>query len=131
MHSLTQAQFERIGTQLRETRGRLAAALRSRLHENGMDVPAGLHRYLADELDVAEAAEQFADDLAWLGHEAASLRQVDAALQRLAGHRFGICLQCGAPIPPERLLAMPAAERCLPCQQQAERTARTGAPSER
>lgn len=131
MSSLTTEQLERIRTGLRHARSRLAAELRVRLHDNGTGVPAGLRRYLSDELDAAEAAEQFADDLAWLGHAAASLRQVDAALSRLAERRYGRCLQCGLPIAAERLLAVPTAERCLACQQQAEQSARPGTLSER
>lgn len=30
------------------------------------------------------------------------------------------CAGCGRPIPPERLEAVPAATRCVPCQQRAE-----------
>jgi DnaK suppressor protein len=46
------------------------------------------------------------------------LRQVEAALGRLAAGRYGICLQCGQPIAPQRLVARPTASRCMGCAQQ-------------
>lgn len=36
----------------------------------------------------------------------------------------GICRDCGDPIEPERLAALPTARRCFDCQALAERTAR-------
>jgi DnaK suppressor protein len=43
------------------------------------------------------------------------LDAVDRAAQRLAAGTYGQCLRCGAPIPAERLEALPAAETCLAC----------------
>jgi RNA polymerase-binding transcription factor len=43
------------------------------------------------------------------------LDAVERAAQRLAAGTYGQCLRCGAPIPAERLEALPAAETCLAC----------------
>ena len=43
------------------------------------------------------------------------LDAVERAEQRLAAGTYGHCLRCGAPIPVERLDALPAAETCLAC----------------
>ena len=43
------------------------------------------------------------------------LRQIDAALQRIADEEFGDCLDCGEPIAPERLEFDPAAPLCIGC----------------
>lgn len=43
------------------------------------------------------------------------LRQVDAALDRLAAGSYGTCVACGKAIPVERLEARPFADRCVPC----------------
>lgn len=40
---------------------------------------------------------------------------LDRAARRLADGTYGRCLSCAAPIPPERLEALPAAETCLGC----------------
>lgn len=45
-----------------------------------------------------------------------------AALERLTDGRYGLCMTCGAPIPPARLKAMPEVERCVRCQAAHERT---------
>lgn len=43
------------------------------------------------------------------------LRQIDAALRRIADDEFGECLDCGEPIAPERLEFDPAAPLCIGC----------------
>lgn len=40
---------------------------------------------------------------------------VDAALERLAAGRYGICDRCGQPIGADRLAARPAALTCVRC----------------
>jgi RNA polymerase-binding transcription factor DksA len=58
------------------------------------------------------------------------LRDIDAARARLKNHSYGICMSCGDDIGFERLRAYPTAKRCLPCQQQRERTyAHGGTPT--
>jgi DnaK suppressor protein len=52
--------------------------------------------------------------------EAGELQAIERALQRVADGSYGLCLQCGAPIPAARLHAQPTAERCVSCQAAAE-----------
>lgn len=49
------------------------------------------------------------------------LARIERALSRLDHGGYGDCLECGTPIPIKRLLAQPAAELCLACQQAQER----------
>lgn len=49
------------------------------------------------------------------------LKDVDAALERLAANRYGICERCGNPIGEERLAALPAVRLCLACAAKANR----------
>jgi len=44
------------------------------------------------------------------------LARVECALSRLDKGTYGDCAQCGKPIPLQRLLVQPAAERCAGCQ---------------
>ena len=46
-----------------------------------------------------------------------SLREVEAALQRLDSGHYGLCIDCEEPIPFARLKAYPVSVRCLPHQQ--------------
>lgn len=43
------------------------------------------------------------------------LAELDLALARLDEGTYGYCESCAGPIPPERLLARPAARTCVPC----------------
>ncbi len=49
-------------------------------------------------------------------HAANRLKSVEAALTRLKNGRYGVCLQCGAIIPQERLRAIPYAVLCVSCK---------------
>ena len=44
-------------------------------------------------------------------------RQVSEALQRIDGGSYGLCLQCGHPIAPKRLAALPWVAFCVDCQE--------------
>jgi DnaK suppressor protein len=48
--------------------------------------------------------------------ELEELREITAALRRIAQGQYGVCEGCGARIPVERLRARPAARLCVPCQ---------------
>lgn len=48
------------------------------------------------------------------------IRQIDAALRRIAENDFGFCLECDEPIALPRLQAQPEVRLCLACQTAAE-----------
>lgn len=52
--------------------------------------------------------------------EARLLVVVEAAIQRYRAGTWGACLDCGEDIHPARLKAVPHAERCIGCQEQAD-----------
>jgi phage/conjugal plasmid C-4 type zinc finger TraR family protein len=74
-----------------------------------------------DFLDVAQGNEH--QELARLS--AARLieraRRLRIALTRVSEGEYGICSECGAAIPPKRLLAVPDATTCVACQSRLER----------
>ena len=45
------------------------------------------------------------------------LKQIEAALERIEGGNYGICMSCRKSIPIERLEAVPTATRCIPCKE--------------
>ncbi len=45
------------------------------------------------------------------------LKQVDAALERMDGEDYGVCMDCGDPISHRRLEAIPWAVRCVACEE--------------
>lgn len=73
--------------------------------------------------------EALADLVADLGNaevtrDLGELRELEAALRRLADGGYGVCTDCGAEIPLERLRAQPSAARCAACQARHEKTYR-------
>ena len=73
----------------------------------------------ADVSDFKDLAiEQVESDLRQASIERATteLASVNAALARLANGSYGSCLDCGDPIPEQRLLAVPASLYCTSCQ---------------
>src|ERR1700744_5817517 len=51
-----------------------------------------------------------------------TVKQIDAALDRLATGGFGVCAECGEDISAKRLAAVPWAQSCVGCQE------RSGSP---
>ena len=54
-------------------------------------------------------------------HDERLLAEIDAALRRIEDGTYGKCVNCGAPIPEERLEAMPWATLCIDCKRKEER----------
>lgn len=50
-----------------------------------------------------------------------TLRQIEAALQRIDDEEYGLCTDCGETINPRRLQFDPTALRCIDCASKAER----------
>jgi len=55
-----------------------------------------------------------------LNRNASLVRDLRAALNRLAEGAYGVCLDCDEPIAPKRLAAVPWTPRCLSCQNHLE-----------
>jgi RNA polymerase-binding transcription factor DksA len=51
------------------------------------------------------------------------------ALRRIDNGTYGICVDCGAPISNERLMALPFVSRCIKCAEQAESVGAASAPN--
>ncbi len=49
------------------------------------------------------------------------VRDIMGARQRIAAGTYGECIDCGADIAYERLLAYPTAKRCIGCQREREK----------
>ncbi len=48
------------------------------------------------------------------------LYHIDEALRRLTNNKFGNCIECGDPIDPARLEAVPHARMCIKCKEAEE-----------
>jgi DnaK suppressor protein len=65
--------------------------------------------------DVASDQAQEEINLTLENASRAKLAEVDAAIDRLNGRAFGICQNCGNPIPVARLKALPWTTLCIAC----------------
>ncbi len=68
----------------------------------------------------------FVDVLQSIGINLVKIRQeelakIDQAERKLEAGTYGLCEECGAEIPHERLLALPFAVRCVRCEQELEK----------
>jgi DnaK suppressor protein len=60
------------------------------------------------------------EQLAIVANEEQLLEEVDAALARIDAGTFGVCEDCGKPIDPARLEAIPYVSRCIACAKRHE-----------
>ena len=107
---------EKLKKQLREEQRRLKAELAAiPVNDRGA---IGYSTHQAD--DATEAFEQ-AKGLAMRQNTERLLVQVERALGRFDDGTYGLCTNCGCPIDPARLEALPYAQLCLDCQSKQER----------
>ncbi len=130
MRYLTGAQAQRLERLLRGRqrvlRDEIRAGLLSSDEQHHKDL-AGMVADVGDE----SVANLLADlDVKSIDRDVGELRDVEAALERLARGVLGVCADCGGDIGYDRLEANPAATRCIRCQDGYERThAHEGTPT--
>jgi DnaK suppressor protein len=120
--ALTAQQSQELKSLVEQRRAALAREVGrdlDRLREDRMDNVVGAVpdpgdesvQSLIQDLDQADASRDLSE-----------LRTLDAARARMDEGSYGICSNCGQDIGFERLRANPAAERCIQCQTQFEKT---------
>ena len=85
---------------------------------------AGDNTPLADEIDVIRLNEDREISFATRSLLVERANKLAEALDRLRGGEYGICEECGEPIAPARLRALPEVTTCVRCQDQLERMSR-------
>ena len=121
---LSAADRAALEARLHTEQQRLRSEIAERLRNQDEPETVGLANRMAETGDWAQADMLAEQDIALVARELAELRQVDAALRRITDDAYGQCSGCAAPIPLQRLLAYPAATRCVACQSAEERGAR-------
>jgi DnaK suppressor protein len=106
-----------------EQRDTLLERLRARARTLRSEIAAGLR---SDGL-LEDARETAVDDVeasvraASMERDDRELVAVEAALRRMEGDSFGLCIECGAPLSWKRLEASPEASRCVRCENEQDR----------
>ncbi len=75
----------------------------------------------ADEMEFAVRSVEQDVNVTTASVRSRMLRQIDYALERVAGGTYGECQSCGEEISPNRLKAIPWAEYCLNCEEMRSR----------
>lgn len=121
--ALTDEQIERFRQTLRARFEELRQDVQDEVtrsdSEHFTDVAGEVHD--PEEASVAHLVIDL--DLANIDRHVHEIRDVEAALLRIAKSEYGICVDCEQPIPLARIEANPTAERCIACQTDAEREA--------
>jgi DnaK suppressor protein len=113
---LNPAQIKEIRTLLLKRRTELLDEIREEIGQSQQ----GVKQRSADPTD--QASDSADGDLALMLAQSDSeeLGQVEAALERIDAGEVGTCEECGAPIPMERLRALPYATACIDCKRRSE-----------
>jgi len=112
---------QRLETELSHTMGRIrqlggAVVLEEFPGAVGDNTP------LADEVDVIRLNEDREMSFATRSLLVERANKLAEALERLREGEYGLCEECGEPIAPARLRAMPEVARCVRCQDRLERS---------
>jgi DnaK suppressor protein len=122
---MTQSEIEAYRRRLEWLKARVGGAVTSlqaeALRPIGGEAGGGLSdvpRHPAER-----SSDAYEEDVALelLGNEGHILSEVEAALERIAAGRFGLCSACGAALTRERLAALPYARYCVHCENRQEK----------
>ena len=123
MSSYSNTDMARIREALARQRGALIGRIRDGLTESEQrQFSAVLGQSPGDSSDAALATSIGDLSAALIDHDVRQLRELDAAQLRIDGDDFGVCSDCGNAIPAARLVANPAAVRCIACQEKYDNT---------
>jgi DnaK suppressor protein len=75
----------------------------------------------AEIIDIAQGLEQLGRDMSLKEQERRELVAIERALTKMSTGNYGVCEDCGEPIPPKRLMVLPEARLCASCQAFEER----------
>jgi DnaK suppressor protein len=110
---MTQTELEKYKQMLEAKQAEVSMGLRNRDEIAIEKTP--------DALDEVQRAGERELAIRNLDREATMLRQVRAALARVADGSYGICMHCDEEIKPKRLQAVPWTAYCIRCQEAADR----------
>ena len=120
---LTSNQLSKLEQELGADYARLLEEVRTELEASGNETYAELvNRDPTDPGDASVADLLASLSLAEIDRHIVEMRDIDAARSRMKDGSYGLCVDCRRDIEYERLHVYPTAKRCLPCQQQHERT---------
>src|SRR6185503_14939960 len=113
METMTQTEINKYKAMLEAKQAELSAGLRNR---DDIAIEKTL-----DAIDEVQLAGERELAIRNLDRESNLLRQVRAALARIADGSYGVCLHCEEEISSKRINAVPQTPYCIKCQEAADR----------
>jgi len=110
-----------LETRLRLERKELLKRVQMQLHCSDDPQQISIANHLADVGDWVIADLLGDADISMIEHELSALREIDAALKRIANGTYGVCTSCSSEIDPRRLSVQPAARLCVACKEAFEK----------
>ena len=103
---------ENLELRFRELREEIRQALLQSDEQSYIELAGRVH-----DMEEASVADLLVDvSLADIDRHVEEIRDIDAALGRIATGTYGVCTDCGEGIEVARLEVHPTAKRCRPCQ---------------
>ncbi|MSR77259.1 MAG: TraR/DksA family transcriptional regulator [Candidatus Omnitrophica bacterium] len=121
-------ELEPYRTALLEIRRKIAGGL-EHLEEGSFkksqrDSAGDLSGYSLHMADVATDNFDMEFNIGLASNEQQYLNMIDVALHKIKEGTFGTCENCSKPIPQKRLMAIPHARLCIPCQEEEEKNSK-------
>ena len=110
---MTPTQKRRFGQCLSKKRDELRKEIAGRRESLAVDPEGDQMEHIRSMADRDVAVQS-------LDRTSADLRLVEKALDDLQSESFGVCAECGEPIPLKRLKAVPWSTLCVACQERME-----------
>ena len=122
---LTANEINQLKSALGERERLLRSEVRKAIHEKfGRDLPELESSGDDSPSSVADLLDDIDVDIGMMMRDVDELKAIEAARAAIKGGTYGKCVSCQGRIGFKRLIALPSAERCLPCQERYESTAR-------
>jgi DnaK suppressor protein len=111
-------------------RRKLSASLQARLEaitDNASRREEIAIQQAPDTFDAVQLSTERDLAIALLHQESVLIQNLRAALRRIEDGSYGVCVRCEEEISPKRLAAVPWADRCIQCQEAADRARQSSA----
>ncbi|RLJ70970.1 TraR/DksA family transcriptional regulator [Hydrogenivirga caldilitoris] len=109
---MTEEQVKELRESLLKMREKLIESAQEQIRD-----PSNVTFEGGDEIDRADLEEERYLTFRIKGREAKLIHKIDYALMRIESGTYGICENCGAQIPYERLKARPVTTMCIECKE--------------
>ena len=120
-HALTREQVAHFAQRIAARKALLMNEIRDGLARSGSEHVADLIGGAGDSGDAAAASVLRDITESEIVRDIGEVRDIAAAVARIAAGSYGLCIDCGEPIRFKRLDAYPTAKRCLACQERREK----------